>query len=558
MAGAYKKLDTVEAEPVNTSFTYKDDPTTVDSLNSKPNHETAASNTPPNEEEHAESSIEPANLGAHAFEPESDNEELAFSSTSLNPIVDGEDEFRIDDDRFTREKPVWNDVKFAIFFLVVFLAFTVTSMIFTIKHIEEFANESSLNSTLPNSAFFQFKTILLIIFISLVSFGVSVLIFILAGKNSAKFTTVGLRVISGIFVLASISGIFVGQIGMSLFYGLIATGIFFIIFKYNPLISLAATIMNVVITVLKKYPSTALAALIGFFSSIFFAAILQIAVGCAYISFGFHSDGSPRFDGDGNITSKVTASLIFTIVFLNFTGLYIIDVLKNVMHVTIGGIYGTWYYTESTFEGMPKRECSGSFKRAMTYSFGSVCYGSLFVVIFQVIAIYFIINNNGFIGTVGSLTMKGLGIGVGYFNLYAYSFVALYGVEMIRSAKSTYSFFKQRGLQAILNDFIIGSSMGFYCIIASIFSVLITYIYLTIFKRILGLTDDAFYPLLAYSFMITLNITSIMITTVISGSSVFFFALNKDPAVFQESNPFEFQEISRCYPKVLTKLQLEN
>lgn len=525
--------------------TYKDHP--VDDLNNK-----VVNNDGNNENSNQQPTD---NITAQPFEPATDDE-FDFNVTG-DPIDNGE-EFRIEEDRFTRAKPVWNDVKFAIFFLIMFLSFTITSMVFIIKHFDEYINESPIPSTLPNSVFFEFRTILLLIFISLISFGVSLLIFILAGRNSAKFTIIGLKVITGLLILGSVSGFFIGQFIQSIFFAAIAIGIIVVLLKFNPLISLASTILNIVTTVLKKYPSTAGAALIGFFSSILFFGILGVSVGCIYLAYGFHSNGTPKFDQDGNITSQLTPGLIFTMVFINFAGLYIIDVLKNVMHVTIGGIYGTWYYLESTFEGMPNNEGKGSFKRAMTYSFGSVCMGSLYVASFQAIAIFFILNSNGLFGMLGSLTMRTLGFGVGYFNLYAYSYVALYGVGMIKSAKSTKSFFKQRGVQALLNDSIISLSMGFYCIAASIIGVLVTYLYLVIFRRFIGLTDDAFFPLLTYSFMVTINITTVLITTVVSGSSVFFFALNKDPAVYQESNPFEFQEISRCYPKVLTKLQLDN
>lgn len=536
MTSVDAKLQPVEAAP--TDSVYRDD---QDDGGYNAGHD--GENTGIGEENDLAASL---SLGAHAFEPgEIDQDHY-------------DDEFRIEDDRFTRAKPVWNDVKFAFFFGAVFLAFVVTSMVMIIKHIEEFVSESAMQSTLPNSAFFEFKTILLILFISMISFGVSLLIFLLAGKNSAKFTSVGLKVVVFFLAISGVAGFFVGQHVQAVVFVAIAVASVVILVKYSPLVSLASTILNVVITVMKRYPSTAVAALIGFLSSAFFISILTLAIGCTYIAFGFNSDGSVRFDDDGNPTSVVTAKLVITILFLNFSGLYIADVLRNVMHVTIGGIYGTWYYLESTFEGMPTGEGTGSLKRALTYSFGSVCFGSLFVVLFQCVAIFFMINSNSLFGYVGHLSMNLLGMGVGYFNLYAYSFVALYGVSMVRSARSTYLFFRQRGLQAFLNDFVISASLGFYCVLASIFGTIITYIYLVVFRRLLGLTDDAFFPLVSYSFILTFNITSVLITTIVSGSSVFFFALNKDPAVFQESHPFEFQEISRCYPKVLSKLQLND
>lgn len=533
-----KDIQEVDPEPIGSGLNkkkYSDDV----------NHDVSENEneTPVNDDEGTE-------LGAQAYDPE-DFENDGFD-------IDGNEdeelgEFSFQDDRFTAARPVWNDVKFAVFFIVVLFAFFATSMTQMMKHFGDYVNDNSGNATLPNSVFFEFKTIFLFLFTSLISFGSSIFIFFRAGKSSEKFVSFGIKFIIGLFILAAAASILVGQFVHLVLFGAISGVLILVIRKYQPLITLASHILSIVIDVLKAYPSTAIAALIGFFTSLIFTLILTISIGCAYIGYGFHSDGKII---DEN--SKITGGLIVLILFLNFTGLYIIDVMKNAMHVTIGGIYGTWYYLNSTFTGMPSNEGIGSFKRAMTYSFGSVCFGSLFVVFFQIWAIFIMIGDKqaGIIGNFFDLILKVAGLAVGYFNLYAYSYVALYGNDMVKSAKSTYHFFKQRGLQAILNDSIISTALGFYCLVASLLSLLITCVYLAIIRAIFGLDDAVFVPLAGYSFLVTFNITSILIATIVSGSSVFFFALNKDPAVFQESHPFEFQEISRCYPKVLDKLSL--
>jgi hypothetical protein len=508
--------------------------------------------------------IDNNNMGAQAYSPEDQNNDIA----SLEVVDDADfDDFDIegtglgiDEDRFTAVKPIWRDVKFAIFFLIVFFIFIVTSMTLIIKYGGKVANESpNLPDNLPLLPIFDFKVIFLTIFTSIISFGVAILIFVFAGKNSIKFTEIGIKFVTGLFFLTGVVTLLTGQFIQGVSFIGLGGILILILFKYKPLIILASNILQVVITVLKKYPSTAVAALIGFFGNILFALILNLSVQCAYYAFGFRSNGMPKFDENGNPKSNITSGLVITILFLNFAGLYIIDVVKNVMHVTIGGIYGTWYYLENTFIGMPTNEGKGSFKRAMTYNFGSVCFGSLFVVLFQCIAVIILIGDKslGVWGSLGDGILKLTSTGIGYFNLYAYSFVALYGVSMVKSAKSTYNFFRQRGLQAIINDFIISMSLGFYCIIASIFGVVLTLIYIAFIDWFFEIGQQTYISLAIYSFFVTINITSILIVTVVSGSSVFFFALNKDPAVFQESHPFEFQEISRCYPKILNKLSLD-
>lgn len=500
------------------------------------------------------------NIGAHAFEPELDinQEEREFNIQEDEHNEDSGSGYLFEEDRFTVSKPVWNDAKFGIFFLVVFLTFIITSMVLFIKYFDQFVNEAPpIDTEIPNSVYFEVKTIFMIFFTVTISFAISILIFIFASKSPNKFINIGFK---SIFVLALLTAI-MSLVTVNLINFFIA-GFFTVLiglvnYKYKPLLSLASNILQIVISVLKKYPQTCVAALFGFFGKIIFTIILGISIGCTYIAYGFHSNGTPKYEGD-KIISEISTGLIISIILINFAGLYIIDVIENVMHVTIGGIYGTWYYMESSFSGMPKNEGVGSFKRAMTYSFGSICYGSLYVVLFQSIAIIFLVGGNSLnlFGVFFNAFFKFSGLCVGYFNLYAFSFVALYGVSMVKSIKSTYKFFKQRGYQALCNDFIISSSLGFYCFIAGLLSMIIIGLYLFLMQNLIKLNEGLILPLLTFTFLLTINITNILIITIISGSSVFFFALNKDPSVFQESNPFEFQEISRCYPRVLDKLNL--
>lgn len=48
-------------------------------------------------------------------------------------------------------------------------------------------------------------------------------------------------------------------------------------------------------------------------------------------------------------------------------------------------VYGSWYFCSNSPAGMPKRPTIGAFKRTMTYSFGSVSFGSLVVSLIQLL-----------------------------------------------------------------------------------------------------------------------------------------------------------------------------
>jgi hypothetical protein len=59
------------------------------------------------------------------------------------------------------------------------------------------------------------------------------------------------------------------------------------------------------------------------------------------------------------------------------------QVIKNVVHVTVAGTVGTWWWTPQEANSCCSSAVTDSHKRALTYSFGSICLGSLLVAIIQ-------------------------------------------------------------------------------------------------------------------------------------------------------------------------------
>ena len=53
------------------------------------------------------------------------------------------------------------------------------------------------------------------------------------------------------------------------------------------------------------------------------------------------------------------------------------------MHVTTAGVIGTWWFVPSEANGFCSKAIGDSFSRAVTYSFGSICFGSLLVALVQ-------------------------------------------------------------------------------------------------------------------------------------------------------------------------------
>jgi len=72
------------------------------------------------------------------------------------------------------------------------------------------------------------------------------------------------------------------------------------------------------------------------------------------------------------------------VVFLLFVSYYWVhQVLQNTVHVTTAGVVGTWWFVPDEASSCCSRALGDSFFRATTYSFGSICFGSLLVAIIQ-------------------------------------------------------------------------------------------------------------------------------------------------------------------------------
>jgi hypothetical protein len=77
-----------------------------------------------------------------------------------------------------------------------------------------------------------------------------------------------------------------------------------------------------------------------------------------------------------------SAKVIGLLVFITFAMYWITEFLKNMIHVIISGVYGSWYFCSNN---PPKNITRGATRRSLTYSFGSISLGSLVVAIINML-----------------------------------------------------------------------------------------------------------------------------------------------------------------------------
>jgi hypothetical protein len=154
--------------------------------------------------------------------------------------------------------------------------------------------------------------------------------------------------------------------------------------------------LQTAVDVAEKYGHIFGVALLGGVVGLATAAWFSVTFIAVYIKWTPNSNNAAcQVNGGGCSNAKVIGLLVFIV----FAFYWLSEIIKTVMHVAVSGVYGSWYVVTINCRGnlneangdryfcsrtqMPRHPTLGAFKRAMTYSFGSICLGSLIVSIIQ-------------------------------------------------------------------------------------------------------------------------------------------------------------------------------
>lgn len=479
------------------------------------------------------------------------------------PIKNFEDAFPTENDN----KPKFNDWPFTILFLLTLFGF-ITIAGLTLRSWSK--NYSANGSGIYNSNYtgtMDTNAAILLVFATAIALFFSIVGFILFKTYPKFFIYCGMIV----NILAALG---TAIMYMSLKYW--SAGIVFLVFTFltafcywgmRSRIPLTVTIAKIIAHAMKAVPQTLFITLLGTVVTTAFAMLFSVVVVAVYMKYD-PSSQNPGCDINGGKCSH--SKLVGVLVVTFFCGYYITEVLRNVIHCTTSGVFGSWYYMYKSDQGMPRWPAFGAFKRSMTYSFGSICFGSLIVSIIETIRQGFnLLRQSLSSGQVGGNWSQILLIVVNwiigfiqwlaeYFNHYAYTFIALYGKPYLKSAKQTWYMFRQKGMDALINDNLLNIALGFYCTFCSYMTTLFAFLFLRFTNPNYNYRGDFNAPLMAFSFVIALQITNIAGETIRSGAATFFVGLGNDPEVYQASYPESFDEVFHNYPDVLNKLNHQN
>ncbi|THH08372.1 hypothetical protein EW145_g2751 [Phellinidium pouzarii] len=325
-------------------------------------------------------------------------------------------------------------------------------------------------------------------------------------------------------------------------------------FGFRSRIPLASLLLQVVMDIANHHMSVYAVA----FASLFVQAALSVWYAFTTIAtYEKWTPGNPSCSQGTNCSSSKVAGLI---VYETFCYLWTSQVVGNVALATLaGGPFGAWYYFGPRSDGqMPSHPTLSSFVRASTFSLGSVALGSLIVTILELIRI--VLNAarqnadaNGqpieallaccaecFVGCIESM--------IEYFNKYAYIEIALYGKPYIQASKDTWRLFKDRGIDALVNDSLVSITLTWGAYVVGMLASLFAYLYLRFTHPSYNTDGQYTAPVLLFAFLIGLQCSLTLSSAIEAGVSTIFVGLGEDPQILAYRAPelFEFEVIAKC------------
>jgi hypothetical protein len=171
------------------------------------------------------------------------------------------------------------------------------------------------------------------------------------------------------------------------------------------------------------------------------AAWYQVTLVAVYVRFEPGANPACRA-GAGDCSSAAVTGLL---VFITFAAFWGSEWLKNTLHATVAGVYGSWYFARHNF---PRNATRGALKRAVTYSFGSISLGSLLVALVNTLRYICSANRSQAWNTgnilewvllcIVSIFLWLLDVIIQFVNRLAFCHIALYGKSYFAAANDTW------------------------------------------------------------------------------------------------------------------------
>ncbi|KAL7421524.1 pH nine-sensitive protein 1 [Cryptotrichosporon argae] len=369
------------------------------------------------------------------------------------------------------------------------------------------------------------------------------------------FTRVIMEITLALSVVLNI-GICIYYSGAIIFVVIAVFSIFFY-FACRRRIPLARLLFQVTMDVSKHHPSVYVVALIGLVVQTAWSVWYAFTCVAIYVKW---TPGSATCVSTSCSSSKVAGLIVYA----TFDYLWTSQVIANVVLTTLsGGVYGGWYYygPRAASSGVPRRASLLAFVRSTTLSLGSIAFGSLIVTVLELVRMLlqavqgYEAGQGDVIGQILSCCavccigcIEGM---IRWFNKYAYIEISLYGKAYIPAAKDTWRLMQDRGIDALINDNIVGSVILIGSYVNGFLCAVFGYFYLKFTNPAYNASGQYSAPIILYSFLIGIMEMTTIGAAIDAGVSTIFVGLGEDPMVLAERSPALFDMIRQTYPRVV-------
>jgi len=328
-------------------------------------------------------------------------------------------------------------------------------------------------------------------------------------------------------------------IANAVFFGICGLLQILLIFLWRKRIPFASALLSCVAEVTNIYPATVVVSFVSLFAQIGWISIW------VYTVVGTQN----ALNNNGNNMSQIVTFILLVSFY------WTTQVIGNTVHVTTAGTFATWYFLGGT-NAMQDNPTLKSFKRATTSSFGSICLGSLLIAIIQAIRAMLQSSKRGssFVGAIAACLLACIDQIVQFFNKYAFTQIAIYGKTFCQAGKDTWNLIKQRGVDTIINDQLVGKVMGIIAFISAIIC--------GAFAAAYSYLDTVLYDQYGYApivfaivgFVIGLVLVNQVLFVIDSGVATVFVCFAEDPHALSQTKPALYQVFRETYEEKVSLL----
>jgi len=291
----------------------------------------------------------------------------------------------------------------------------------------------------------------------------------------------------------------------------------------------------------------------------------------AYETVHRQQGGTPNSDNAEDQKSDPIQGIVFLalLVSLYWTS----KILLNVVQVSVAGVMATWCFVKNDAEGCCSPGVYSSLFRSVTFSFGSICMGSLFEAIVTMIRVLLQStrdqsNRNSCEGC-GPIIFclleciaKCLEDILDYFNQWTWVYIGIYGYSYLESGRKVVELFKARGFTTFITNDLIYHVLRFTNVIVGILTGIVAILVQSQVDKSHTTDDNMSYlygsiesspPPAALSmglgFFVGISISCVMMQVVKSAVNTLIVCFADDPHKFEENRPQVTTRIAEAWGK---------